>query len=260
MKVCVCVKAVASPAGGTTLVDKGRIRRIGSVQVNAPDIHAIEAALGVSELVGSSDVVLLSMAPEDGIDALRHGLAMGASRAVLVTGSELEGSDLIGTSKVLASLIQREQPDLTLFGWEATDANGAMLWSAVGARVQLPVVSRAWRMSLEGEGLRATRQMEYGLDEVVAPLPCIVAISGAINTPRYPSMKGIIASKRAPIEVLSCAELGLNPEDVGWRGSRTTVLEMSLPPTRSAGEVVEDDGQGARWLLERLIRLGLVTS
>jgi electron transfer flavoprotein beta subunit len=258
MKVCVCVKEVPpssvslrlDPASGRLVRSKGRI--------NGPDDYAIEQALTLVEAAGEGEVVVLSMAPAHAADSLRHGLAMGADRAVLITGDGLAGSDLLATSRVLAAALAREQPDLVLFGWEGTDSNGAMLWSAVAERLGLPALSRVWALEVTGGTARARRQMEYGFDVAEARLPAVVALSGAINAPRYPSLKGVVASKRKPVETLTSADLGLEDEAVGDAGSGTRVLSVGRPPARTPGMLIEGEQDAAERLLDYLTDKGAI--
>jgi electron transfer flavoprotein beta subunit len=260
MKICVCVKEVPpssvslklDPVSGRLMRSKGRI--------NGPDDYALEEALKVREQAGGGEVVVLSMAPQHATDSLRHGLAMGADRAVLVSDDALAGSDLLATSRVLARALEREQPDLVLFGWEGTDANGAMLWAAVGERLGMAVISRAWQLDVADGRVSARRQMEYGFDVAEAALPTVVAISGAINAPRYPSLKGVVASKKKPVEVVTVADLGLDAAQVGEAGSRTRVLAVGRPPTRTPGILIEEEDaqRAAERVLDYLTTKGVI--
>src|SRR5688500_2545938 len=119
MKIAVCVKQVPE---GTRRLDPQtkRLDRSGEGGLNAFDTHAIEEALRLKEQSGAGEVVLVSMGPAGAMDALRKALAMGADRAVLVSDDALAGSDLVGTSAVLSAALERESPDLVLFGQQAS--------------------------------------------------------------------------------------------------------------------------------------------
>jgi electron transfer flavoprotein beta subunit len=254
MRICVCIKEVPPGVVPKRLdPDTGFLLRGDSGHLNPPDTHALEEALRIRDAHGDCEVVTVTMAPAHATNSLRHGLAMGADRAVLVADDTLRGSDLVATSKVLAAVLEREAPRLTLFGWEGTEANGAMLWAAVGERLGLPVVSRVWELAVEDDAVRAKRQMEYGFDVVAAPLPCVVALSGVTNAPRYPTLKGVVASKRQSVDALTVADLGLAPDSVGRTGSRTTVLRIAPPPARDTAHVLEDGEDAPARLLEYLI-------
>src|ERR671936_1931594 len=150
MKIAVCVKHVPE---GTKRIDPAtkRLDRSGEGALNAFDAHAIEEALRVKESSGEGEVVLVSLGPERALDALRKGLAMGADRVVLVSDEAAAGSDLVASSSALAQVLEREQPDLVLFGQQANDSDGAVLWAAVADRLRRPVVSQVAQLKL-GDG------------------------------------------------------------------------------------------------------------
>src|ERR1043166_2392279 len=227
MKIAVCVKQV--PETQAKRIDPGtkRLDRSGEAALNAFDANAIEEALRVKDAAGEGEVVLVSLGPQSTLDALRKGLAMGADRAVLVSDDAAAGSDLVATSLALAKALEREGADLVLFGQQASDSDGAVLWAAVAERLRLPLVSQAAELTVADGKARVTRQTEFGYDVIEAPLPAVVAVSDAINEPRYPSLKGIMGAKKKPQESLSLADLGLDAEQVGDAGSRTEVLALS---------------------------------
>jgi electron transfer flavoprotein beta subunit len=185
------------------------------------------------------------MGPERAADSLRKALAIGADRAVHVSDEGLAGSDLVATSKALAKALEREGADVVLFGQQAGDSDGAVLWAAVADRLQLPVVSQAASLEVGDGKVKVKRQTEYGYDVIEAPTPCVIAVSDAINEPRYPSLKGIMGAKKKPRETVALSDLGLGPDDAGEAGSRTEVHGLSEPPSRGSSERIEDDGPAA---------------
>lgn len=246
MKIAVCVKQVPE-AGAVRRIDPEtrRLDRSGEAGMNPFDANAVEEALRIKEAAGEGEVVLVSMGPERAAEALRKGLAMGADRAVLVSDEAAAGSDLLATSAVLARALERESPDLVLFGQQASDSDGAVLWAAVAERLRLPLVSQAAELEVVGGKATVKRQTEFGYERIEVPLPAVVAVSDAINEPRYPSLKGIMGAKKKPQEVLSLGELGLAPEEAGEAGSRTEVYALSEPPPRGESVRIEDDGTAA---------------
>jgi electron transfer flavoprotein beta subunit len=177
--------------------------------LNDFDTHALEEALRIGEQEGDGEVVALLMGPPKAADSLRKALAVGADRAVHVSDDALVGSDLVATSRTLAKAIERESPDLVVFGQQAADSDGAVLWAAVADRLRLPVISQAASLELAAGKAKVKRQTEYGYDVIEAPLPCVVAVSDAINEPRYPSLKGIMGAKKKPQDSVTTADLGL---------------------------------------------------
>jgi len=259
IKVLVCVKEVPD-ASAPKRIDSQTFRLDRSVPgaLNEFDTHALEEALKVREKDGEGEVVALLMGPSKAADSLRKALAVGADRAVHLSDEALEGSDLVATSKALAKAVERESPDLVLFGQQAADSDGAVLWAAVADRLRLPVISQAASLELTDAKAKVKRQTEYGYDVIEAPLPCVVAVSDAINEPRYPSLKGIMGAKKKPQDSVTAADLGLDAGEIGEAGSRTEVYALGEPPPRGESRRIEDNGDAAEAILEYLSEKKLV--
>jgi electron transfer flavoprotein beta subunit len=255
VKIAVCAKFVPDAAAHARIdPETKRLDRSGEGELNQFDVHAVEEALKLKEAGGGeSEVVIVSLGPERALEAMRKALAMGADRIVLVSDEEAAGSDLVATSRVLAAALGRENADLVLFGQQASDSDGAVLWAAVADRLRLPLVSQVAELTHENGKVRGKRQTEYGYDVIETPLPAVVAVSDAINEPRYPSLKGIMGAKKKPQETISLADLGIEPGDVGEEGSRTEVYALGDPPARGDTVKIEDDGSGAEKILAFLL-------
>jgi len=253
MKIAVCVKAVPDAAAGRRLDPATkRLDRSGELAMSDFDTYAVEEALKLKEADGDGEVVVVSMGPERAMDALRKALAMGADRAVLVSDAALEGADLLGTSRALAGALRRESADLVLFGQQSADGGGACLWAAVAERLRRPTISQVSELTIEDGTLTGKRQTEFGYDTIRAPLPAVVAVSDAINTPRYPSLKGIMGAKKKPQETLAAADVG------GAGEAATTVVALNPPPPRGEARKIEDDGSAAEQIVEFLAEKRLV--
>jgi electron transfer flavoprotein beta subunit len=255
MKVAVCVKQVPEAAHKRIDPATKRLDRGGEGALNPFDANAVEEALRLKDTGGEGEVVVVSMGPDRAADAQRKALAMGADRAVLVSDEGAAGSDLVATSAVLAAVLEREEADLVLFGQYAADSEGAVLWAAVAERLRVPMVSQVAELKVEDGALTGRRQTEFGYDVIRAPLPAVVAVSDAINEPRYPSLKGIMGAKRKPQEKLSLADLGV---EAGEGASRTTVLALSDPPPRGDARRIEDDGSAPQQIFDFLTEKRLV--
>src|ERR671935_1246987 len=252
MKIAVCVKQV--PEGNRRLdPETKRLDRSGEGALNPFDANAVEEALRLKDAGGEGEIVLISMGPAKAQDALRKALAMGADRAVCVTDDAAAGSDLVATSRVLAQVLEREGADLVLFGQQGNDSDGAVLGAAVADRLRLPMVSQVAELTVEDGKLTGKRQTEFGYDVIDAPLPAVVAVSDAINEPRYPSLKGIMGAKKKPQETLSLADLGVDAADAGEAGSRTEVYSLGDPPPRGDSRKIEDDGSAAQKIVDFLL-------
>jgi electron transfer flavoprotein beta subunit len=247
MKIAVCVKAVPDAASGRRIdPSTKRLDRSGELSISEWDTYAIEEALVLKEAAGEGEVVVVSLGPERAVDALRKALAMGADRSILVTDPALEGADLLGTAQALAGALERESPDLVLFGQQSADGGGACLWAAVADRLRRPIVSQVSELTVDGGSLTGKRQTEFGYDTLRLPLPAVVAVADSINTPRYPSLKGIMGAKKKPQETLSAADVA------GVDEARTTVVALDPPPARGEARRIEDDGTAAEKIVEFL--------
>jgi electron transfer flavoprotein beta subunit len=149
-------------------------------------------------------------------------------------------------------VLEREGADLVLFGQQSSDSDGAVLWAAVAERLKHPVISQVAELTLADGKARGKRQTEFGYDVIEASLPVVIAVSDAINEPRYPSLKGIMGAKKKPQETVSATDLGLDAGELGEQGSRTTVLELSDPPPRGDARKIEDDGSAAQQVVDFL--------
>ncbi|HEX6680313.1 MAG TPA: electron transfer flavoprotein subunit beta/FixA family protein, partial [Gaiellaceae bacterium] len=170
MKIAVCVKAVPEQA---RRIDPGtkRLDRSGEPTLNPFDANAVEEALRLKGDDAGAEVVLVSLGPARTLDALRKALAMGADRVVLVSDDAAAGSDLVASSYALAKALEREQPDLVLFGQQANDSDGAVLWAAAADRLRRPLISQVAELTLADGSVRGKRQTEFGYDLIEAPLP-----------------------------------------------------------------------------------------
>jgi electron transfer flavoprotein beta subunit len=246
MKIAVCVKQI--PEGNRRIdPETKRLDRSGEGALNPFDSHAVEEALRLKDTGGEGEIVLVSMGPAKAQDALRKALAMGADRAVLISDDAAAGADLVATSTALAKALEREGADLVIFGQQAGDSDGAVLPAAVADRLRLPVVSQAAEVTHADGKLTVKRQTEFGYDVIETPLPAVLAVSDAINEPRYPSLKGIMGAKSKPQETVSLSDLGVDA-----LASRTEVYAINAPPARGDARKIEDDGNAAQTIVEFL--------
>jgi electron transfer flavoprotein beta subunit len=252
VKIAVCVKQV--PDAAARRIDPGtkRLDRSGEGALNSFDSNAVEEALRVRERAGDGEVVLVSVGPAKALDSLRKALAMGADRALLVSDEGAAGSDLVATSRILAAALEREGADLVLFGQQASDSDGAVLWAAVAERLRRPLISQVADLTVEDGKAKGKRQTEFGYDVIEAPLPAVIAVSDAINEPRYPSLKGIMGAKKKQQDTVSLSDLGLSADDAGESGSKTRVLDLTDPPPRGDTQRIEDDGDAPARIVEFL--------
>ena len=243
MNVAVCVKQIPDPTAPPSLHPETKtLVREGKLVLDDSDSYGVEMALQLVDAAGGGDVTLVSMAPNGETSGLRQALAMGAAGAILVSDPALAGSDALVTAKVLAAALRRNMPDLVIAATESTDGYTGTLPVQLAELLDLPAVTFAKHVEVDGSSVKVQRQTEAGFDEVVCPLPAVVTVTAGVVEPRYPSFKGIMAARSKPLEELSVADLGLDPAEVGLAGGRQQVVAVEAAEARKAGELVVDEG------------------
>ena len=245
MNIVVCVKQVPDTWAERTLrAEDSRLDRA-SVDgvINELDEYAIEEGLRLAEAHGG-EVTILTMGPDKASESIRKALSMGADKAVHLVDDALAGSDALGTSLALATVLGRIGFDLVILGSEATDARTGVMAAMLAERLDVPQASLASKVDIDGSVIRIRRVSEDGYHEVEAALPAVVSVVEKINEPRYPSFKGIMAAKKKPVRTLTLADAGIDPAAVGLAGAATEVVDFAQRPPRQAGVIVKDEGDG----------------
>jgi electron transfer flavoprotein beta subunit len=216
------------------------------------DEYAAEQALQLAERHPGTQVTYLTMGPEDAGSSLRKALAMGGDGAVHVLDGALHGSDAQVTASVLAAAIQRLGFDLVLCGMSSTDAGMGVVPAMIAEFLGIPQLTYAGRLGVTGDAVEIDRETDTATETYVASLPALVSVTDRTGEARYPSFKGIMAAKKKPVEVLSLADLAIDPAQVGMAAARTVVREITPRPPRQAGERVKDDGTSGAVLADFL--------
>ena len=260
MNVVVCVKQIPDQSVPGKL-DPGTktLERTGKLVLDDSDSYGVEMALQLVAKAGGGDVILVSMAPNGEVSGLRTALAMGAARAVLVSDPALQGSDALGTAKVLAKAVERAgEADLVLTATESSDGYTGTVPGQIAELLGWPALTFAKQVDIDGTTVRIQRQTENGYDVVEASLPAVVSVTAGVVEPRYPSFKGIMAAKNKPLDQVTVADLGLDAGAVGWAGARQQITSVADAPPRQAGEKVEDDGEAFQRIVAFLEELKIV--
>ncbi len=184
------------------------------------------------------------MGPEKAADSIRKALSMGADKAVHLLDDGLAGSDALSTSYAIARVLSETGFDLVICGSESTDARMGVLVAMLAERLNVPQLSLASQVEIDGPVIRVRRVSDDGYHEVEASLPAVISVVEKINEPRYPSFKGIMAAKKKPVQTLTLADAGIDPVAVGLAGAGTEVVDFAQRPPRQAGVIVKDEGDG----------------
>jgi electron transfer flavoprotein beta subunit len=223
--------------------------------INELDEYAIEEGLRIAEAHGG-EVTILTMGPERAAESIRKALSMGADKAVHVVDDQIAGSDALATSQVLAATLRQVGFDLVIAGSESTDARTGVLPAMLADQLDVPQLTLASKVDIEGSSVTVRRVADEGIEVVTGSLPAVVSVMEKINEPRYPSFKGIMAAKKKPVQTLTLADLtAVDTQAVGGAGATTIVVDFETAPPRGAGVIVKDEGEGgaaaAAFLAER---------
>jgi electron transfer flavoprotein beta subunit len=224
--------------------------------LNANDEWSIEEALRIKERTPDTEIVVLCVGPDQAQTTIRKALSYGLDGAIQVTDDAISGSDAAGIASILAAALRDEPFDLVIMGNQSSDARTMLVPAMLAEYLDLPALTYVSKLEIDGTTARAERETPTGHQVVEASLPAVVSVVEAINEPRYPNFKGIMAAKKKPLSVRSLADIGVEPGSVGLDHAWTQVLEVTPRPPKAAGEKVEDDGSGtvgAKALAEFLV-------
>jgi electron transfer flavoprotein beta subunit len=234
MKVLVCVKRVVDynvkvrVKPDQTGVDIANVK----MSMNPFDEIAMEEAMRLKEASVATEVVVVSCGVSQCQETLRTALAMGADRAILVEAAgELQP---LAVAKLLAALVEREQPQLVILGKQAIDDDANQTGQMLAALRSMPQATFASRLTVADGRAQVTREVDGGLETVSVQLPAVITTDLRLNEPRYVTLPNIMKAKKKPLEVLTPAALGV---DVA---ARLTTVKVSEPPQRKAGIRVPD--------------------
>ncbi|MET8503000.1 electron transfer flavoprotein subunit beta/FixA family protein, partial [Streptomyces microflavus] len=193
-----------------------------------------------------------TVGPEDAKDALRKALSMGADKAVHVEDDDLHGTDVIGTSLVLAKAVEKTGYDLVICGMASTDGVMGVLPALLAERLGVPQVTLLSEVAVNEGVVTGRRDGDTASEQLQASLPAVVSVTDQSGEARYPSFKGIMAAKKKPVQSLDLDDLDLDADEVGLAGAWTAVDSATERPARTAGTIVKDEGEGGKQLAEFL--------
>lgn len=242
MKIAVCIKRVPDmdvrfriAANGLAVDETGM-----KYDMSDFDGYAAEAALQLNEKEGTGEITAISLGPDAVQETLRKTLSMGIDRAVQLKCDAVP-FDGFAIAQALAAELKTGAFDLILFGRMSIDSSNQTVGPMVAELLGLPCVTAASRLEFAGGSGKAQRELEGASETVEFPLPAVVTIDEGVARPRYPSLKGIMAAKKKPLDV--------RPAQLGT--PTVTVATMELPPERNAGRIL---GEGPDAVPE-LVRL-----
>jgi len=228
--------------------------------INPFDTYAIEEAVRLREKHGGK-VTVLTMGPPQAEVALREAISLGADDAVLLSDRAFAGADTWATAYTLSrAVIKIGQFDLVICGRQTIDGDTGQVGPELAEMLDAPFVAYVSKVEEVRDGyLRVLRMVEEGHELIETTLPAVITVSKEINTPRLPSLRGIMKSKSAKIAAWGLNELGIDKDMVGLAGSSTQVVKVFFPQRVFAAEILQGTAEAkVASLVEKLQEAGLV--
>ena len=254
MNIVVCIKQVPNtnevkldPVTGTLIRDG-----VPSI-INPDDKAGLEAALRLKDATGAH-VTVLSMGPPQADAVLREAMAMGADDAVLVTDRAFGGADTLATSTTIAAALKKIPYDLIITGRQAIDGDTAQVGPQIAEHLNIPNVSYAEELQVEGDTVTVKRQYEDRYHVVKVKMPCLITALSELNQPRYMTPGGIFdAYREKQVTVWGLNDIEVDTDKIGLKGSPTRVFKSFPKSLKAAGTVVQLDAEDAAdYMLEKL--------
>jgi electron transfer flavoprotein beta subunit len=198
--------------------------------LNTFDEIAVEEAIRLKEKGLCSEIVLVSVGPEDVRARLEYALAMGADSAILVKYDGAVDSDL--ASRVICEVFKRGEYGMILLGKQAIDSDANQTGQLIAGRLSLPQACFASKVVVDGGSAVVTREVDGGLETIKVPLPCVVSTDLRLNEPRYAALPNLMKAKKKPFEVLTLESLGVSAD------VKVRVKGLTVPGGRKAGRKV----------------------
>ncbi|GGB73615.1 MULTISPECIES: electron transfer flavoprotein subunit beta/FixA family protein [Henriciella] len=202
------------------------------MSMNPFDEISVEEAVRLKEKGAAEEVVVVSIGPQQAQETLRTALAMGADRGILIKTDDTV--EPLAVAKILKGVVEAESPDLVILGKQAIDDDSNQTGQMLAALLDWPQGTFASEVVLEDGKAKVTREIDGGLQTLELQTPAIVTTDLRLNEPRYASLPNIMKAKKKPIDEKAPGDYGVDT------APRLSVVKVTEPPVREAGEKVED--------------------
>jgi len=233
MKCLVSVKRVIDPYVNVRFKADGSGAETQNVKMamNPFDEIAIEEGIRLKEQGIISEVVAISIGESVCQETLRHALALGADKAILVeTGNKLEP---LHVAKILKAVIDKETFDLVIMGKQAIDDDNNQCGQMLAALLDWPQATFASKIEINANKAQVSREVDGGIDIIECDLPAVITTDLRLNEPRYATLPNIMKAKSKPLDTFTLDSLGVTLRD------HVKVLSVDEPPVRESGIIVE---------------------
>ena len=199
--------------------------------MNPFDEIAVEQAIRFKEAGVATEVVAISIGPEQSQETIRTALAMGADRGIHVLASH--DTEPLAIAKILKAVIAKEEPGLVIMGKQSIDDDSNQTGQMLATLMGWPQATFASGVEINGDSLNITREVDSGLEHITCPMPAVITVDLRLNEPRYASLPNIMKAKKKPIDQISLDDLGIDASQ------RLKTLKVEEPPAREAGIMVD---------------------
>ncbi len=244
MNIIVCLKQVPDTETQIKVGSDGKSIATDDIKwvMNPYDEHGVEEALRIKEKFGG-EVTVVGLGPKRVTESIRTALAMGADKGILVSDEALEGSDSLAVAKALAAAIKELDYDLIFSGQRGVDDDMGVVGANIAELLDIPQLSVIDKVEVaeDGKSVKVNRPIEGSILVIESPLPALITAQKGLNEPRYASLPGIMKAKKKPFDEKTLSDLGLDAAEFGEGARKVKVLEITPPPAREAGKIVEGE-------------------
>ena len=244
MNIIVCLKQVPDTETQIKVGSDGKSIATDDVKwvMNPYDEYGVEEALRIKEKFGG-EVTVVGLGPKRVTESIRTALAMGADKGILISDETLEGSDSLAVAKALSAAIKELDYDLIFSGQRGVDDDMGVVGANLAEFLDIPQLSVIEKVEVaeDGKSVKVNRPIEGSTLVIESPLPALITTQKGLNEPRYASLPGIMKAKKKPFDEKALSDLGLDSAEFGEGARKVKVLEITPPPAREAGKIVEGE-------------------
>lgn len=249
MNIIACIKQVPDSETQIKIASDGKSVAQEDIKwvMNPYDEFGVEEALQLKEKFGG-EVTVVGLGPKRVTESIRTALAMGADKGILVIDDALEGSDTLATAKALAAAIKDLEYDLIFTGQRGIDDDMGLVGASLAEFLDIPHAAVVTKLEVaeDGKSLKAHMPVEGQTMVFESSTPALITAQKGLNEPRYASLPGIMKAKKKPLEEKSLGDLGLDAGEFGEAARKLTIVELTPPPAREAGKIIDGDSPEAK--------------
>ncbi|RLB32781.1 MAG: electron transfer flavoprotein subunit beta [Deltaproteobacteria bacterium] len=244
MNIIVCLKQVPDTETQIKVASDGKSIVTDDIKwvMNPYDEYGVEEALRIKEKFGG-EVTVVGLGPKRVTESIRTALAMGADKGILISDEALEGSDSLAVAKALAAAIKALDYDLIFSGQRGVDDDMGVVGANLAEFLDIPQLSVIEKVEVaeDGKSVKVNRPIEGSTLVIESLLPALITTQKGLNEPRYASLPGIMKAKKKPFDEKTLSDLGLDAAEFGESARKVKILEITPPPAREAGRIVEGE-------------------